>query len=217
MFYQRHILKKLHCQRMSFHLGKNNQIMMLAVTTRSTPVNKELICHAETPSTAVRAVYVEVEQQTQGALHLKYELSGDLAQIRIPAPQAPAAVDGLWEHTCFEVFVAVDGEANYHEFNFSPSGQWAAYAFSDYRVGSVWTVSQAPAISVAQANGYLLLEAVIADADLPQSLAGKTLQLGLTAVIEANDGSRSYWALHHPVLRPDFHDRAGFILLLNPV
>jgi hypothetical protein len=37
MFYQRRILKKLHCQRMSFHLGKNNQIMMLAVTTRSTP------------------------------------------------------------------------------------------------------------------------------------------------------------------------------------
>ena len=31
-------IKKLHCQRMSFHLGKNNQIMMSAITTRSTPV-----------------------------------------------------------------------------------------------------------------------------------------------------------------------------------
>jgi hypothetical protein len=179
-------------------------------------VNKELICHADTPSTAVRTVYVEVEQQTQGALHLKYELTGDLALIRIPAPQAPAAVDGLWEHTCFEVFVAVEGEANYHEFNFSPSGQWAAYAFSDYRVRSAWTVSQAPAISVAQANGHLLLKAIIAAVDLPQNIAGKPLQLGLTAVIEANDGSRSYWALHHPEARPDFHQRAGFILLLNP-
>ena len=105
-------------------------------------VNKSLTCHTDTVSTAVQTVHVEVEPQPQGALHLSYELTGDLAQIRIPAPQPPAAVDGLWEHTCFEVFVAVEGKASYHEFNFSPSGQWAAYAFSDYRVRSAWTVSQ---------------------------------------------------------------------------
>jgi len=50
---------------------------------------------------------------------------------------------------------------------------------------------------------------------LPQNMAFKPLQLGLTAVIEANDGSRSYWALHHPEASPDFHHRAGFILSLN--
>jgi hypothetical protein len=142
-------------------------------------------------------------------------LTGDLAQICILAPQPPAATDGLWEHTCFEVFVAVAGKANYHEFNFSPSGQWAAYSFSDYRVRSEWTVSQRPAISFVQTNEYLLLEAVIAAVDLPKNIAGKPFQLGLTAVIEANDGSRSYWALHHPEAHPDFHHRAGFILSLN--
>ena len=141
-------------------------------------------------------------------------MTGDLAQIRIPAPQPPAAVDGLWEHTCFEAFIAVEGKASYHEFNFSPSGQWAAYAFSDYRVRSAWTISQAPVINFAQSYGHLLLEAVIAAADLPQNIADKPLQLGLTAVIETNDGSRSYWALHHPEARPDFHHRAGFILRL---
>jgi hypothetical protein len=51
---------------------------------------------------------------------------------------------------------------------------------------------------------------------LPQNSADKSLQLGLSAVIEANDGSRSYWALLHPESRPDFHHRAGFILSLNP-
>ena len=177
---------------------------------------KSLTCHADTVSTAVRTVHVKVELQPQVALHLSYELTGDLAQIRIPEPQSPSALDGLWEHTCFEVFVAVEGEAGYHEFNFSPSGQWAAYAFSDYRVRSAWTVSQAPAISFAQSNGHLLLEAVIAAVDLPQNIAGKPLQLGLAAVIEANDGSRSYWALHHPEAHPDFHHRAGFILTFNP-
>jgi len=179
-------------------------------------VNKSLYCHTDTVFTAVRTVHVKVEPDPQGALHLSYELTGDLARICIPASQPPAAVDGLWEHTCFEVFVAAEGQAGYHEFNFSPSGQWAAYAFSDYRVRSPWTASQTPAISFTQTSGHLLLDAVIAAADLPRNIAGKPLQLGLTAVIEANDGSRSYWALHHPEPRPDFHHRAGFILSFSP-
>ena len=177
--------------------------------------NKILTCHPDTLPTALLAVHAEVEPQPQGALYLSYQLTGDLAQIRIPAPQPPVAVDGLWEHTCFEVFVAVEGKAGYHEFNFSPSGQWAAYAFGDYRARSAWAVSQAPAIRFAQTHGHLVLEAVIAAADLPQDIAGRPFQLGLTAVIEANDGSRSYWALHHPDARPDFHSRAGFILSFN--
>jgi len=178
--------------------------------------NKILICHPDTLPTAVLAVHVKVEPEPQGSLHLSYELTGDLAQIRIPAPLSPAAVDGLWEHTCFEVFVAVAGETRYHEFNFSPSGQWAAYAFSDYRVRGTWTASQAPAISFTQTHGHLLLKAVIEAADLPQNIDGKPLQLGLAAVIEASDDSLSYWALHHPEpARPDFHHRSGFILSLN--
>jgi len=178
--------------------------------------NKILICHPGTLPTAVLAVHVEVEPEPQGSLRLSYELTGDLAQIRIPAPLSPAAVDGLWEHTCFEVFVAVAGETRYHEFNFSPSGQWAAYAFSDYRVRGTWTASQAPAISFTQTHGHLLLKAVIEAADLPQNIDGKPLQLGLAAVIEDSDDSLSYWALHHPEpARPDFHHRSGFILSLN--
>jgi len=178
-------------------------------------VSKSLICHMGTVCKAVQTLHVKIESQPQGNLHLSYELTGDLTQLRIPAPQLPAAVDGLWEHTCFEMFAAVEGESGYHEFNFSSSSQWAAYAFSDYRIRSAWTVSQAPAISFTQTNGHLLLEAVIAAADLPRNIAGKPLQLGLTVVIEANDGSLSYWALHHPEAHPDFHHRAGFILPLN--
>jgi hypothetical protein len=178
-------------------------------------INKSLTCHIGTASAAVRNIHVKVEPLPQGALRLSYELHGDLAQIRIPEPQASIATDGLWEYTCFEVFVAQEGKSSYYEFNFSPSGQWAAYAFSDYRVRVDWAVSQAPAIRFAQINGHLLLEAVISADDLPQNRDGKPLQLGLTAVIEANDGSHSYWALHHPEARPDFHHRAGFILSLN--
>ena len=171
-----------------------------------------LICHASAECAAVTSLLAGLQPLPEGRLHLRYELTGDLTQLRIPAPQPPAAVDGLWEHSCFEAFIAVEGDARYHEFNFSPSGQWAAYAFSDYRTRSEWTANLAPIIGVTQTDEYLLLEAVIAEADLPPNRAGQPFQLGLTAVIEANDGSRSYWALHHPEARPDFHHRAGFIL-----
>ena len=179
-------------------------------------LNKSLACHPETAFTAVQTVQVKVERQPQGDLHLSYVVTGDLAQIRIPTPQPPIATEGLWEHTCFELFIAVEGEAGYHEFNFSPSGQWAAYMFSDYRERCAWAIGKAPAISFAQTHGQLLLETVIAANDLPRNIATKPLQLGLTAVIEANDGNNSYWALYHPAVRPDFHHRAGFILSLNP-
>ncbi|MCX7097031.1 MAG: DOMON-like domain-containing protein [Methylococcales bacterium] len=180
------------------------------------PIKHALVCHPDTPSTAVVALQVSAQFQPQGQLLLRYELTGKLAQLRIPIPQAPTAVDGLWEHTCFEVFVGVEGDDTYHEFNFSPSGQWAAYGFSGYRQRSAWAASQPPAIRVNQLDGQLRMDAQIATADLPKNTGDFMLQLGLTAVVEQVDGSRSYWALHHPEAQPDFHQRAGFILSLNP-
>ena len=38
------------------------------------------------------------------------------------------------------------------------------------------------------------------------------LRLGLAAVIEASDGTRSYWALRHPAGQPDFHHADAFAL-----
>jgi hypothetical protein len=190
--------------------------MGLHLSREKIMANKRLTCHINTVSTGKHHVDVNVESQPKGAIRLNFQLTGDLEQIRIPAPQPPAAVDRLWEHTCFEVFIAAAGKANYHEFNFSPSGQWAAYAFSDYRMPDAWKAGQAPTINFTQTHEHLHLDVVIHTDDLHQNLAGKPLQLGLTAVIEANDGSRSYWALHHPEVHPDFHHRAGFILSLNP-
>lgn len=41
------------------------------------------------------------------------------------------------------------------------------------------------------------------------------VRLGLSAVLEGADGSLSYWALHHPSARPDFHNEGGFQLELE--
>jgi hypothetical protein len=168
---------------------------------------KFLHCHPATPNDAIQSLSVEIEHYPEGGLKLRYRLVGDLAKILIPAAKPSLASDGLWQHTCFEVFAAA-GTSAYHEFNFSPSGEWAAYAFDDYRTQRPWTMGNPPAIEVSRSPHQLLLSARIEAGDLP---AGNRLHLGLTAVIESSGGGLSYWALHHPEERPDFHARAGFV------
>lgn len=176
-----------------------------------------LLCHAATPAPVVRTVEAHAARRPDGSLLLAYRLWGDIARLLIPEPHTPERTDSLWEHTCFEAFVGVAGETAYREFNFSPSGQWAAYAFSDYRLPDT-TVAPiaAPLITTRRFAGRLELEASIAADALPPG-AG-TLQIGLSAVVEAADtvdGSHSYWALRHPAERPDFHHRHAFILELD--
>ena len=166
--------------------------------------------HPSTPCAAVQSLQAEIVPQTNGDWLLHYELCADLGALRIPALQAPIATDGLWEHTCLEAFIGVTGETAYHEFNFSPSTQWAAYAFCDYRQRNVWAANLAPVITVAQTATGLTLEARVATADLPNNPTQQPWQIGLTAVIETATGEKSYWALHHPAEKPDFHHRGGF-------
>ena len=68
-----------------------------------------------------------------GDIHLDYRVTGPVDTLSIPAPCIPTSTDNLWQHTCCEAFVAARGEDAYHEFNFSPSGQWASYRFDRYR------------------------------------------------------------------------------------
>lgn len=112
----------------------------------------------------------------------------------------------LWQHTCCEAFVATPGSPAYHEFNFSPSGDWAAYAFADYRKGASIRVPD-PGIVVRTSEQEVQLKASIA-------IPAGTLRLGLAVVIEEQGGSLSYWAMRHAPGKPDFHHRDAFALEL---
>ena len=166
----------------------------------------------------VRAVQATVARAPDGGLVFFYQISGDMVRLRIPTPQAQSHSDGLWEHTCCEAFVALAGEPAYREFNFSPSGQWAAYAFSGYRrLQQSSAASTAPQISARLTEGRLQLSATLAAELLPPGAATAALQIGLTAVIESSDtvaGARSHWALRHTAGPADFHRRDTFVLEL---
>jgi len=175
-----------------------------------------LIHHPETADTAIKALYIGVKALYQhGDLTLRYELMGELDNLLIPTNQLPLETNALWQHTCFEAFIAAEEEDAYHEFNFSPSGEWAAYAFDDYRIPKAWRAQTAPAIHVARFDGQLVMTTVIANANLPANPLNKSYRLGLSCVLETKQGNLSYWALCHPSGKPDFHHRSGFTLSFN--
>lgn len=172
----------------------------------------ELFPHPDTPCPAVERLEVEVERSA-GALALRYRLTGRIGELRIPEPATPSRRDGLWQHTCFEAFVRKSARAAYCEFNFSPSGEWAAYGFSAYREGMAELAGQGtPAIELLLGNRILELAALALLGDL----AATRLDLGLSAVIEAQDGSRSFFAAAHPAGKPDFHHSDCFAIELAP-
>ena len=179
-----------------------------------------LSCHPATPAGVVHSITVSMDVADDGSLALHYCLRGDIERLRIPERMAAASVDLrtdlLWQHTCFEAFIRVAGESAYREFNFSPSGQWASYAFSDYRQRiDDPSCIDVPLISSHHTPGRLELVATLPATCLPPNATNTDWQLGLSAVVETRDtvdGSHSYWALAHAGQQPDFHHADTFVL-----
>ena len=172
-----------------------------------------LACHPQTPSRAIRGIDVVVGGTLGGILTLTFALEGNLSGLRIPEPRPSRRVDGLWRHTCFEAFVMAGEGPGYREFNFSPSGEWVVYAFRGYRDGGELEVKlgPGPGIAVRRTGDRLELDAEIRPDCLPP---GRSLRLGLSAVVEDADGVLYYWALQHPPGKPDFHHTDAFALPL---
>ncbi|RYY22991.1 MAG: DOMON-like domain-containing protein [Sphingomonadales bacterium] len=114
--------------------------------------------------------------------------------------------DGLWKHTCFELFVWPEGGSEYFEFNFAPSTEWAAYRLSAYR-------ADLEALPIAAPGIERLEDGVRVTVDL-SGLSEGAWRVGISAVIEEPDGTISYWALAHPDGKADFHDPACFALTI---
>lgn len=148
-------------------------------------------------------------------MRITYLVKGDIKKLKIPEWSSARQADRLWEHTCFEVFIRADGEAGYYEFNFSPSGEWAAYAFRGYRDGAPFLDDRwSPGIEFRGGADTIELDAVVPLDRLPTIQSGTILRVGLSAVIESHDGTLYYWALKHPAAKPDFHHPDSFALEL---
>lgn len=178
----------------------------------------ELRSHADTSQPAVTRLHVAIALEADGRLTLHYRLRGTLRRLCIADASTTLAPDRLWAHTCFEVFIGSSGDTGYREFNFSPSGQWASYAFTGYRERLPdATPPAAPALDILRSGDMLALSATLGADALPAKVPVADLRLGLSTVVEAADGSLSYWALAHPAERPDFHDARSFCWRAAPI
>lgn len=173
--------------------------------------------HEDSEGDAATGVEVGLAWPAPGTLALTFVVTGDIGALKLPAAQPGVRTDELWRHTCLEAFVGQADGASYYEFNLAPSSQWAAYGFGRYREGMAPVLEVGdPAISVDTGAKRFRLQATLNLGDLSDLDSRTTWRLALTAVIEQRDGLKSYWALAHPVGRPDFHHADGFSQILTP-
>ncbi len=174
--------------------------------------------HPDSRCFAAANIEVEIERPQTNSLVLSYIVTGKISDICMPPVMAAARSDELWRHTCFEAFVRSSLGAEYYEFNFAPSTQWAAYRFNSYRSGMCVAaeISALPIEMRSSPDGYTLQATLDLDrlSSLPRDASWR---LGLSAVIEDISGCRSYWALAHPPGKPDFHHSDCFAYEFFPV
>jgi hypothetical protein len=176
---------------------------------RTMPI--ELVRHPASPPLAV-TVEGRCVAAADGGLDVHFALRGALDSIVVPLAALPERLDGLWRHTCCELFLGHAGGADYLEYNLSPSGAWAAYAFSAYRVPAAPPDVAAPAIRSIEVHDALTIDAHVDREALALLGDPPVLEVGLTVVIECAAGEVRHYALHHPRPRADFHDARGFVL-----
>jgi hypothetical protein len=191
---------------------------------RSRPMSAPLLhtislkAHPQARNDGVRSIGVRVSRLHNGALTITYALDADLDRLRIPQSGPSRIGHRLWQHTCFEIFVRRKDLPAYYEFNFSPSGEWAAYAFERYRkAAALGHDESSPSIAVRSTATKLELDVAMHLGALSSQHTSHVLMLAISAVIEARDGSLSYWALEHPPGKPDFHHSDGFVLELDEI
>ena len=167
-----------------------------------------LYLHPDAPAGAIQSIDAELERMDGGAVAI-FRVRGGVDKLVIPPPAEPGRADELWRTTCFELFVADEGTA-YREYNFSPSAQWAAYRFDDYRTG-MRNVEATVETEIWRESNELQLSAKIKDEIKNPAL------IGLTAVIEETDGQIRYWSTAFAPGKPDFHAAAVRSLLFDGV
>ena len=176
-----------------------------------------LQCHPDTLCSAVASLTTVITWLPGKFLNLVYTVKGAIDRLRLPPFQSLRRGDSLWRRTCFEAFIGAKNDAEYYELNFSPSGEWAAYSFRDYRDGSTYTSDGfEPKIVAERGEDIFELRAAI-ELDRFQGLDCVQLCVGVSTVLETVDGALSYWALRHPPGKPDFHHAESFALELTPL
>ena len=169
-----------------------------------------LIAHPDHPPLEVNSIEAAVIGLDANWLRVRWRVE-NASRVLVPVFAGKGRADGLWQETCFELFLKGQDDEGYVEINLSPSERWAAYDFAGYRSGMEnRDMARDPDCTIRIGRNMLIFDASIPVKTLPEM----PWQMGISAVIEeqGEDGEvvKSYWALRHPPGRPDFHSPACF-------
>jgi hypothetical protein len=164
-----------------------------------------LVPHPAFPPAHVRQITSRITPDGDW-LGLRWRIEG-AHKLVVPPFAGKGRADGLWQTTCFELFLQVPGESGYTELNLSPSERWNAYDFATYREGmSERLFPREPACTMRKGEELAIFDAAVPASALPSA----PWRFNMTAVIEEEGSVKSFWALAHAAGQPDFHDPACF-------
>ncbi|WP_067734650.1 DOMON-like domain-containing protein [Novosphingobium naphthalenivorans] len=167
----------------------------------------ELIRHPAHPPALVRSVEFRIIGFDANWLRARWKILG-CGKLVVPPFAGKGRADGLWQTTCFELFLQQPGSPAYTEINLSPSERWNVYDFSAKREG----MAERPMPHEPECTMRLGTDMAIFDAAIPAAgLPAPPWRYGATAVIAEEGGINSYWALSHASEAPDFHDPSCFL------
>ena len=135
-------------------------------------------------------------------LVLDYGVSGS-DEVNHASRTIGQRVDGLWRHSCLELFVGTEEANAYWEYNFSTGGAWNCYAFTGYRQG----MREEPEVRLLSFNVETREDEThfLIEVGLPSSIAGAPMLMCNPAAIIEKGSAFSYHAWCHPADKPDFH------------
>ena len=149
-------------------------------------------------------------------LQVSWQLTGQLEQFDWPVRNEPAGREtGLWKSTCFEFFVSDPKSTPYYEFNFSPSGNWQSFSFSDYRTN----MHSCSNLVLREQQVARYPQEITINISVECSIAEnvtKKLKAGICAILLDRQGVYHYYALRHGNCKPDFHSKSDHSLILVP-
>lgn len=139
-------------------------------------------------------------------LALQYELKGPIKKILFDqSASAGSFVNGLWQSTCFELFMAY--KETYIEWNISPTGAYACYLFSGSRhqVGEMHNAGPQDFKCVVGKSIIVSFRL-----KLPSWLiTNSPIEYQIGGVVKTEQDI-AYFAIAHSNNTPDFHNRTSF-------
>lgn len=147
----------------------------------------------------------------KGIFTLGFRITGAIDEIIFPEiSKLKSRKTGLWNSTCFELFISKPETETYHEFNFSPSGFWNCFISKFYRSGITEAEFPEPGFSFEKLPDSINFHFSFILKNL--NYVTESIIFNPVLVLELKPGKLTFWANIHPPKEADFHDKSKWIL-----